>query len=78
MSATAFIETGSTKVKDVRGAKRWHISKELEDVSTSRILFYIVMRHKIQLLVVWAIFATIQLVFPPFFDVVVSGIQSVL
>ena len=70
--------TGSTKVKDVKGAKKWHISKELEDVSTGRILFYLVMRHKYQILTVWATYLTLQWMYPPFTDTLVSVIQSVL
>lgn len=77
MKALAYEMTGSTKVKDVKGAKKWHLSKELEEVSTGRILFYLVVRHKYQLLTVWAIFATVQLIFPPAFDLVVAAIQSV-
>lgn len=78
MKAMAYEMTGSTKVKDIKGAKKWHLSKELEDVSTARILFYLVVRHKMQLLVVWASYLTLQWMYPPFTDTLVSLIQSVL
>lgn len=46
--------------------------KQLERVSTSSIMWYIVKRHKVGLLGTWAVIITVLYIFPPLPDILMS------
>lgn len=53
-------------------AKSKYYDGALDKMSTSRIVWYLVKRHKFGLVVTWAIIITISYLFPPFWDTVGS------
>lgn len=46
--------------------------KQLEQVSTSKLILFIVKRHRVGLLSTWAIIITILYMFPPLPDIILS------
>ena len=69
-----FLPTGS-KTGTVREMKNKVSDNLLDKVSTSRILWHLVKRHKFGLVSIWAVLITISYMFPPVWDILGSLVR---
>jgi len=65
-------ETTPFKVGSSKAIKNKVSDNVLDKVSTGRIIWHLVKRHKFGLVATWAIVVTIQWAFPPAFDILTS------
>lgn len=69
-----FLPTGS-KTGSVREMKNKVSDDYLGKITTGRILWHLVKRHKFALVSVWAVLITISYIFPPVWDILGSLIS---
>ena len=70
-------ELTEPKAGNVKAIKSKVTNEMLDKVSTSRMLWHIVKRHKFGLVVTWGVIMTINYVFPQVWSILGSFIQSV-
>jgi hypothetical protein len=70
-------ELTEPKVGNAKAIKQKATNEMLNKVSTSRILWHIVKRHKFGLVVTWGIIMTINYMFPQAWDILGSLVQSI-
>lgn len=61
------MKTGSAKAMKSAASDNY-----LQRISTSKILWHVVKRHKFGLVATWAVIITISYMFPPFWDILGS------
>lgn len=69
-----FVETGS-KAGSIKGMKNKVSDDYLSKITTSRIFWHLVKRHKFGLVSMWAVLITITYMFPPVWDILGSLVR---
>lgn len=69
-----FLET-PFKTGSVKEMKKTVSNNVLDKVSTGRILWHLVKRHKFGIVSIWAVLVTVTWVFPPVWDILGSLVR---
>jgi hypothetical protein len=71
-SKTMEFETTPFKTGSSKSIKKNISDNVLDKISTGRILWYLVKRHKFGIVLIWAILMTVSYMFPPIWDILGS------